>query len=165
MATETVMADLRDLQPLADKLNSSIDEVNAIIQRFQDNLNRTKIGVEAWLENAPLTEEVRRDLSSNSERYVAYQQLGYARLDDGWALCVRHALYRLTRDELNPTNWIWADQEPEEAGAPEPLLRASRAARLAAIALIPRLMDVIQEQASEIIKSIEHAKKIADSLN
>ena len=47
---------------------------------------------------------------------------------------------------------------------PRRLLRASRKLRLAAVPLIPRLIDAIKAMAEKSIAAVEQAKRIADSL-
>ena len=54
--------------------------------------------------------------------------------------------------------------ETFENAPPKPLLRASRALRVAAVIAIPTLIEQLQQAAEATISRVEQAKKIADSL-
>ena len=49
------MGDLKDLEPLAKRLNAASDELNQALQTIQDRLNAMGVGVEVWIEESSLS--------------------------------------------------------------------------------------------------------------
>lgn len=92
---------------------------------------------------------------TGSVEYFA-DELGYGRHGEGWALLTR------TR------RWIREPNGQEEARVDDPvskpLLRAARELRVKAVALIPQLIEALHHEASNVIKAVEKAKKIAESM-
>lgn len=172
MAAEAVrtrvdMGDLKDLEPLSKRLNAATDQLNQSLQIIQDKLNALGVGVEVWLEGDSLAESEWRDILGDFEepsgrREFDADELGYARLGDQWALVVRRRRYV----EGNPQGLVGALDAYEDAPMTDrkPLLRAARHLRIAAVDLIPKLIDAIKDQAQNALDRIEQAKKIADSL-
>lgn len=166
--TLTTMGDLRDLAPLAKKVNSATDELNLVLETIQSRLNDLGIGVEAWLNeyvHQELSSSVDRLSSGDYERHIDAEVLGYYRFEDGWGFAVRSQRYRQTKD-IESGEWD-VDDEGDEGPvyrSPRPLLRASRATRVRAVELIPKLIDEIKAEAEKILSSVDAAKKIAESL-
>jgi hypothetical protein len=158
------MSDLKDLEPLAKRLNSSTDDLNKALQTIQDRLNALGIGVEVWVENHPLHESGYRAVLNErdeptGEKEYDWDELGYGRHGDGWALLVRQRRFVVSRDEYGREAHDAFDESPDQ-----PLLRASRRLRLAAVPRIPKLIDAIKAAAEDAVAAVETAKKIADSL-
>jgi hypothetical protein len=159
------MADLQDLEPLAKRLNTATNDLNSSLQSIQDRLNALAIGVEVWLD-ASLHESPYRQLLDDrdeptGEREFTADELGYGRLGNGWALLVRERRYV----DAGPDGYGGRTLSEFDDGNPEtPLLRASKKLRLAAVPLIPKLVDAIKTEAEKQLAAIEEAKKIADSL-
>ncbi len=158
------MSDLKDLEPLSKRLNAASDELTQALQTVQERLNALGIGVEIWLAES-VTESAWSDVLDSREeptgerQYVA-TELGYGRHGDGWALLVRNRRYvEGTDDRGFATTTAYDDEQRETA-----LLKASRAVRVAAVPLIPKLLDEIKAEAEHVISTVEQAKKIADSL-
>jgi hypothetical protein len=159
------MGDLKDLEPLAKRLNAATDSLNEILQTIQDRLNTLAIGVEVWLGKA-LEESDWRDIVDRDQepipgcREYTAEELGYGRIGDGWALLVRTRRYVQDPDDHS----VAAREVFDDGYGEKPLLHASRKLRLAAVPLIPRLIDEIKAEAERSIAAVEQAKKIADSL-
>jgi hypothetical protein len=159
------MSDLKDLEPLSKRLNAASNELNQTLQTIQDRLNALGIGLEVWVSVHPLAESDYRDvLDDNSEptrfREFVRQELGYGRLGDGWALLVRSRRYVEGPNEFN----VKDTEVYEDDTDPRPLLKASRELRVAAVPLLPKLVEAIEREAKVVIERVEQAKKIADSL-
>jgi hypothetical protein len=156
------MSDLKDLEPLAQRLKAAQDDLNQALQTIQDRLNALGIGVEVWLEEE-LDSTDWRSVSNTSREYTA-SQLGYGRVGDGWALLVRT---RRIVETLDPSGGGYEDAITDTYDgndSAKPLLRASRAVRANAVPLIPRLVEAIEREATKLIARVEEARKIADSL-
>ena len=70
--------------------------------------------------------------------------LGYAKFNDQWQLVIR--------------------DETKSAENPLPLLKASRALRLAAMDHIPRLLSEIESEIKKLLGAIDRAEKAAQNL-
>ena len=182
MAAEAfAMTDLKDLDPLAKRLNAATDEFTKVLETIQQKLNALSLGVEAWLDQYPeheLGEEVSNvwmeldgvPVSSYSEddaeglvvrRSRQVQELGYGRLGDGWALIVRTMNYPQIK---TADGWRGEDGENPTEVERKPLLRSSRQIRVKTVDLMSLLINRLQEEAERVINAIEKAKKIAESL-
>ncbi len=164
------MTDLKDLDPLAKRLNAATDELNQALQTIQDRLNEMGPGVEVWVPEALRESDWREILDRNDEpsgeREYTAEELGYGRIGTGWALLVRTRRYVERFDEggyrvLEPYDDGQADPN---RGSHKPLLRAARELRIAAVPLVPKLIDALRDESSKVIDAVEQAKKIADSL-
>lgn len=167
MAAEAkrTVADLQDLEPLAKRLNAATNDLNASLQNIQDRLNVLAIGVEVWLDASLHESPYRQVLNDHDEptreREFTADELGYGRLGNGWALLVRERRYV----HAGPGGYGGRTLSEFDDGNQEtPLLRASKKLRLAAVPLIPRLVDALKAEAEKQLAAIEEAKKIADSL-
>jgi len=159
------MGDLQDLEPLAKRLNAATESLNTALQSIQDRLNALGIGVEVWLKDTPIEESdwreiLDRDQEPTNGREFTAEELGYGRLGDGWALLVRTRRYV----EGPGLNGILTTEAYDDGDEVKPLLRASRKARLAAVPLIPKLVDLVKTKAEAALKAVEAAQKIAESL-
>ena len=181
MAAEAFeMTDLKDLDPLARRLNVATDEFTRALETIQLKLNSLSLGVEVWLDE--YSEHELGGKSSNvwteldgvpvssytadEEEHVVLhrscevQELGYGRLGDGWALLVRTMNYPQVK---TADGWIGEAGEQVEIDR-KPLLRSSRQMRVKAVNLIPLLIDRLHDEAEGVINAVEKAKKIAESL-
>lgn len=164
-AVAPATAELIDLERLAKRLNAATDELNASLQEIQDRLNSMGLGVDVWLEES-LDLSSTREMATPGDRRDPSPEftldfLGYGRFGDGWALLVqrRHAV------RLGPVDGCVVDLvnyvEIDEA---TPLMRASKKIRLAAVAQLPQLIQLMKLEAQRQITAIENAKKLADLL-
>jgi len=153
------MSDLKDLEPLSKRLNTATDELNISLKTIEEYLQRLGIGLEVW--GGTIAESAWSDVLDAQEeptgkREYTETELGFGRFGDSWVLLVRTR--RIVEDSAGV-------RDVYEGKTLMPLLRSSRAVRVAAVGAIPKLIDAIEEHAKGVIKSVEHAKKIADSLN
>jgi hypothetical protein len=155
------MSDLKDLEPLSKRLNAASDQLTHTLQTIQDRLNALGIGLEVWVDT-PLDKSERRDVLDNDDeptgaREYDTQDLGYGRCGDGWALIVRRR--RHVQEQPGA-----AYERCVDSPYPHPLLKASRELRVAAVPLLPELIETIEREAKIVIERVEQAKKIAASL-
>lgn len=149
---------LQDLKPIAKRLNAVSDDLTAALDTIQQHLNELALGVEVWLvwrQDQSLT-EIKTD-----EGYTA-EELGYGRIGDGWGLVVRTIQYVFV-PSADP-NWDNSYWEPVDDVEQKPLLKASRALRVAAVPKIPLLIRAMHEAAAAVIEAVEAAKVLANSL-
>jgi hypothetical protein len=154
------MSDLQDLDTLSKRINVASDELNKALQTIQDKLNALSLGVEVWLTSE--SDELDEKISGSTEngRVLQTQELGYGRLGDGWGLLVRRCSYEQDFDGMH---WHFRPGLPTviDQGS---LLKASRHVRVAAVTSIPLLIEKIKREATDVIKAVEGAKRIAESL-
>jgi hypothetical protein len=160
-----IATDLKDLVPLAQRLNAATDELNQSLQTIQDKLNTMGLGVEVWLPDplreSPWRDILDRDSEPTGRREYDADELGYGRLGNGWALLVRRVRY-VDTDAANARATIEAyDDNNRRVG---PLLHVSRELRVTAVGRIHRLIDELRAESSKVIDAVEQAKRIADSL-
>src|SRR5712691_1916892 len=85
---------LSKLEKSADRLNAASDSINTILENVEERLADLKVGLEAWLDDHPITtgaEEVR-----DAGRQWVERRLGYAKVDGAgpagraeWKLAVK----------------------------------------------------------------------------
>lgn len=119
-----------DLKDIASRLNEESDSLTADIQDIQGKLNRLNLGLDVWCER-PILIEFR---------------LGYCKTHEGWGLAVKKVQVRVdSGQEFGMTR-------------PEPLLRASRQLRIAAVEELPNLIEVLEERAKFTLKAISRVR-------
>jgi hypothetical protein len=166
MAADAVvidMSDLKDLEPLSKRLNAASDELHQALQTIQERLNALAIGLEVWVEDERLSESDWSDILNDDDeptgaREYTTEELGYGRFGDGWSLLVRDRRHVESRNEYG----IMTITDYDDGLTP--LLRAPRAVRVAAVTVIPKLIEALEAEAKNVIERVQQAKKIADSL-
>jgi hypothetical protein len=150
---------LQTLLETAQTLNTKSDEINGIITALDEQLARANLGCEVWLDQYADHELSRRfagrlDDPEGITRYEV-RQLGYARCGDGWHLSVR---------EVTVTEQTNAGGEPTELRADalllHPIRGSTRQERIAALRLLPVLLERLNQEAAAAIQTIEDAKRL-----
>jgi hypothetical protein len=155
-----------DLAPLAPRINEASNNLNTHLESIERRLNDLNLGVEAWISYPTLTSS--RVVTSDAERpttvnrQLESDELGYGRHGNTWALLVRTICYTQTRDPRSG-EWEYVDDAQEEVQR-TPLLRSRRHLRVAAVDVLPKLIDEIKQQANAVIEAVERARQIAASL-
>lgn len=164
------MVDTKKLEEAATRLNTESDFLNATLQKIQDKVNSFNIGLEVWADTALSSqdEELREDEEGNfiapfpdATSMVHKVYLGYAKTLEGWRLAIQerevyygpHALYNKLI-EVGSYN----------LASPQPLLKASREVRIAALKHLPSLIEGLRKTAEAAIQDIEKARQLADEL-
>jgi hypothetical protein len=150
---------LGDLQPVAARLNSVSDDLNAALKDIEAHLVSLNIGLEVFVDLRPerahfLSDDDALNIGDVPGFSWVQEQLGLERRPSGeWKLIVKRR------------NFVELDKQRAEAPAQITLLlQASREDRLAAVAKIPELLAAIHTKASAAIERIERARELANNL-
>ena len=156
------MVKLFELSPVAKTLNSKSNKINTVIEKINGKLLSLNLGIEVWIE---LTDTGLSfdpgDNNNPASKYRLRDLLGYVQCgkDWTWQLAVRQekTLYVYDQDEKQ-------EEEMCEPGATMPLLTASREIRIAAMQNIEGLLTKLKQRGDHIIKTIDEAEAVAESL-
>jgi hypothetical protein len=157
------MGDIRDLKPVARKLNDRSNAFQAVLKTINEKLNELNIGLEVWTEEPFCLGS--RSIDYTEERAeVAFQDgwdIGYTKIGDKWVVAARELTLTqpVVRGTTERSNWTISS-----TGDPVPLLSAPRQVRIEAAGEISRLIDFIKTSAERAIKQIEKAEKLAEEL-
>jgi len=143
-----------DLAPVASRLNSSSDDLNAALKRIEDRLNELGIGISRFVPIPDTRKIAREGVEHQAEDWSEYQ-IGYDRLNDRWALWTRRAHFQDDPTMTAAPEDCWQFDEEK------PLLRSSRELRIKAIAAIPELLRGLKSEAEGVLQVVEIARRIA----
>lgn len=157
---------INELSELSRKLNQKSDKTNEIIAGINEKLAGLNLGIEVWLDRQfdkwlrdgdfeRVGGAEQRDVYPR-EKEVAY--LGYCNVETGWQLAIKEATLLEHRGDDGEVI------EEDTDVSYRPLLRASRETRIAALPLVPRLLDVLKAKAESVLRSIDEAEKAAEKL-
>jgi hypothetical protein len=158
---------IQELSALAKKLNQKSDGINVSISTINAKLAKLNIGLEVWLGSgwsidALKTddwEEVNPNETNMLPRKRNFASLGYDIVEDAWQLTVKFATEtQHWDDDVRDVTTDISDVQYV------PLLKASRELRIAALPLVPRLLDAIKARAEAVLNDIEAAAKAAEEL-
>jgi hypothetical protein len=159
----TTTAVSKKLASVAKTLNEKSDQVNSIIEAANARLAELNLGVEVWLDGKE--DEVlswsglktRETRSGDAFMFNEIAQFGYCRLGDKWELAVKTLESQCFAEGEGPDPW----PEPIESASKgrRSLLSCTRADRVKAIELLPKLLDAIQRRAETIIEAIVNAEE------
>jgi hypothetical protein len=147
------------LSTTAAILNRRSDEINRIIEGFEEKLRALNVGIEVWCgsvqsyEEDVATGEEDRDGNPVIERRSFDVELGYCRFGDTWHLMVRDAVYR--KDTTWDQSWDLVRTQKAER-----LLDASRKIRIASLAMFPGLLKTLNEEAEKAVAAITAAQNL-----
>jgi len=138
----------------AKRLNTASDELNAVIEAFEDHLQRSGVGLtfwysEDWKEHTLLGSKVTRDVNDETETQTGFL-LGFAKLDGRWSLAVK------------PVSAVTIRHETKlyDEGAPVPLTKAARAIRMEAALLFADFAEGLIRRMDEYSLAVESAKRM-----
>lgn len=143
-----------DLIPIARRLNTASDDLNAALRRIEERLNELGIGIDRYVP-IPDSREVASDGSDQAPEEWAEYQIGYDRLGEGWGLVTRRAHFTDDPTMTASPEVCWEFDEVK------PLLRASRDLRIKAVAAIPELLKELKEEAEGILGVVDAARRLA----
>ena len=78
---------------------------------------------------------------------------------------IARSIHRQRQSKDLSGDWEPVDRDVATEIERTPLLRSSRQERVSAIELMPLLIAKLQDEAQRVVKAIEQAKKIAESLD
>jgi hypothetical protein len=138
---------LSGLRASADRLNSATDNINKFLATAQAQIIGSNIGIEAWLDSHPLAEDEWRGGSGRwATSHGTRTLLGFCKIDGRWALSIREQKFERGNFEGDEECPYF---EPAYASEAEPLLKASRPLRLAALAALPQLVELLSTTADQ----------------
>jgi hypothetical protein len=153
-ATRVEPVGFDDLIPIARRLNTASDDLNAALKRIEDRLNELGIGIDRFVP-IPDTREVVSDGTAHEPEEWSEYQVGYDRVGDGWALLTRRAHFQDDPTLTASPEDCWRFDEVK------PLLRSSRELRIRAVAAIPKLLEELKAEAEGVLRVVESARRLA----
>jgi hypothetical protein len=161
---EAVMAPSKksvdEIRKLASALNKETDELNATIERLEQQLADAKIGVAVWL-NVVLEADERLDdpeIVNGREvqmKFCTGWDLGYCKIGDSWRIATKQSQATGVADAAR-TELPWLDTT-----SPMPLVSAPRVVRVAAADHLESLLSALSHRMQRFVESIQRAKKLA----
>lgn len=158
MAEAKIHARLVSLEQTAQSLNRVSNSINTILAAVEKKLVESNVGLEVWLNRVlgSTMSKARVDQNFGRVDYSLQRELGFAKLNGTWCLTVRGVRTNDTFFEGDPKCPIHYEEVVEE---PIPLMQASRQERIAALSLLPDLLEAIENEATRAIQTIEEATK------
>lgn len=154
---------LDELTKVAAALNRESDELNAVIEDFEEQLESAGVGVSVWLNENYALDESDWDEDYDPDRDTSWRSahaklLGYTKIDGKWRIAVKDvtlrkgdARARSGSEEVE----ILVGRQPIT-----PLAQASRAVRVEAAAHFETLAKVLTMQMKRHLDSIAKARKL-----
>lgn len=151
MSKAEAMANLSELSTLSKTLNEESNRVNELLSDVEKRLLEMNLGVEAWvvIKEERYTEGQDEDTSN----WIAETQIGLANWHGQPKLMVRRVHSQQT-SEYGESSY-----EERTQDSYQPLLQASRAIRLKAMASLEELLDAILEEAKQVLAGINKGKQ------
>jgi hypothetical protein len=153
-ATRPESVGFDDLIPLARRLNTASDDLNAALRRIEERLNQLGIGIARFVPIPDTREGVSDGREHEPEEWCEYQ-VGYDRVGDGWALLTRRAHFRDDPSMTASPEDSWRFDEEK------PLSRSSRELRIKAVTVIPELLKELKAGAESVLQIVEKARHLA----
>lgn len=149
---------IKELAAAARQLNQASDDLNAIIEDREDQIQQTGIGVSAWLDDAIDLSAWRMDDDGSAERADGWA-IGFARVGPAgqWRIGAKRVLLVHRPDERGEMTTEYYDDD----STPIALLDAPRSVRLEALEKIDDLTKLLTKRARSFVESIERKKRAA----
>jgi hypothetical protein len=155
MTTEVdLQAILPALQSQAARLNEASDNANRLLGGIEKQLIELNIGLEVWHSRPIDSSDSKGDLGPHQTSSRVVQLLGLARVDGKWCLAVK-ALRLVSGYFQGDMDCPYENQYLE--APPAPLLKASRALRLAALRAMPGFLAELNEHIGTTVRELEDA--------
>ncbi|HEY7291516.1 MAG TPA: DUF5677 domain-containing protein [Vicinamibacterales bacterium] len=153
-ATRVESVGFDDLIPVARRLNTASDDLNAALKRIEERLNELGIGIARYVSIPETRDVINNGEDKDPEEWIEYQ-VGYDRLGDSWALMTRRAHFQDDPMMTGVPADCWRFDEEK------PLLRASRDLRIKAVAAIPELLKDLKSEAQTVLGVVDAARRLA----
>lgn len=153
---------LQALSAVSAKLNNATDELNSVIERIEDDVQRSGVGVTVWL-GCPsghprmiAPSDWRRPHQSdgacdNVKELIDFWAIGFTKFGDTWRIAARRMQQMSGDDDLDYA---------VESADPVPLVSAPRQVRLEAAEHLESLVEQLTGRAQSMLKNIETAKSL-----
>lgn len=155
MTTEVDIQSLfPSLEAKAARLHAASDSANDLLSSIESRLTQLNLGVEVWFSRPIDSTDSKGDLGPNETSSHVVQVLGFAKAEGKWSLAVKpmrvvSGFYQGAMD--CPYENHYAD------GPVTPLLKASRALRISALAALPEFLVEIERRIGELLESLDGA--------
>lgn len=157
MSTAEAMANLSELSSLSRTLNEKSNRLNELLRDIEKKFVEMNLGVEAWvtIKDQPYIEE-NDDSPSN---WSVETQIGFADWNGIHKLLVRRVHFQEISDNYGNAEW----KERSQDGC-QPLLQASRAIRLEAMARLDNLLDALVEGTKRVLAGYDKGEQTYKNL-
>jgi hypothetical protein len=151
------------LAAAAQELNRESEDLDEVIEGFEDDLARIGVGLTCWL-GADLIDPATYLLEASTRREdedvstASGWLLGYTKHEGKWRLVVKRAGVRIDAHPATPRDE--GQTLVDEDGAQTPLLKAPRSVRVEAVAALEQLADQIASKLASRAKAIRDAKRV-----
>lgn len=152
---------LGELAAAAAELNKASDQLNAVIENFEDRLAEAGVGLTHWMEDelnvverSPWQTNFDADAEAHWESCSGWV-LGYMKIDGVWRVVVRRmGINRVNADH----EWEFFATRDQHA---RPLVNAPRVVRLEALRKLEALAAQLTERMRDYTDGILEAQKLA----
>jgi len=142
------------LESQSARLNEASDNANQSLAAVEARLVRLNIGLELWHTSPIDSTDSTGNLGPHETSSRTVQVLGFARVDGKWCLAVK-PMRLVSGFYEGDTNCPFENRYLE--GPTVPLLKASRATRIAGLAAIPDFLVEIGERMAATVSALENA--------
>jgi hypothetical protein len=163
MAEATIHTRLASLVQAAESLNRVSDSLNTTLDAVEKQLNAAHIGLEVWLSKGLATVLSNTSLEPRNEPIhgridrALCRELGFTKIHGKWCLAVRGTEHSSGYYQGNADCWGTDSHVVEQ---PIPLTQATREERIAALEILPELLEALEHRAVKATQTIEEATKV-----
>jgi hypothetical protein len=155
MTTEVGIQSLfPSLEAKAARLHTASDSANELLSRIESRLVQLNLGVEVWFSRPIDSTDQEGDIGPKETSSYVVQFLGFAKADGKWSLALKpmRAVSGFFQGDMDcPFVNHYAD------GPVTPLLKASRALRISAMAVMPEFLVELEKRVDELVDSLDGA--------
>jgi hypothetical protein len=155
MVSKDIPSLLRGFSRAATRLNAESDSANATLSAIEEELVEANVGIEVWLRRGLLSTDAER--STAGETIQTAHWLGFAKVEGEWCLAIK--LMRFVSGFFEGDSSC-PYQDEFGAGDPVRLLRSSRQLRIAALEVLPELIELLTAEAQRCAQTITDAKQL-----
>jgi hypothetical protein len=146
---------------LATKINLASDAVQNALAHYERLLQETGIGIEVWVGVVDRTFAGEDALTAEGER------VGWTKIGRDWRIACQSVWVRVdpddegaALDDVSVWNVFNSDYDRRDPIDPRPVLNGSRKIRLEALALVPKIVEKLTEEAKNAAASADEAAKV-----
>ena len=156
MKKDQLADSVRNLKKLATVINEASDGAQGLLEHYEGELQETRIGIEVWAEVVERRTDWER-FEATSDVVECGNRIGWCKVGDEWRFAYQWVTKPDDKDDDDAENWSPTDP-------PEPVLNGSRIIRLAAVSLIPKIVERLTVKAIEVAQAAERAAATVPSL-
>ena len=157
MVDTTLSSRFSSLAATAAKLNKASESLNEILDSFERRLVDANVGLEVWVQDSLSQTDAKEREDAGKVSVCFERRLGFSKVDGKWCVAVKEVRV-VSGFYEGDENCPYTDEYLAED--PSPLSRSSRNERIAAVALLPKLVAALEHAAANAVESIERAKNL-----